>query len=107
MKIRDIFPQLQLLLIHKPLKEIAPFSPNLLDLNFYCQIFVDPSTSQFSPTEVDEQELSKGLAVPSRSNCVDDKAIETVVQNAVSSKLSKVLVSSFHVEFELCTDDST
>ncbi|KAI3425514.1 ZT_dimer domain-containing protein, partial [Psidium guajava] len=55
-------------------------------------IHIDPSTSQFSPTKVDEQELSKGLVVPNRSNCVDDKAIETVVQNAVSSKLSKQMV---------------
>lgn len=54
---------------------------------------------------MDEQKLSKGLVVPNRNSCVDDKAIEAVVRNAVSSKLSKVFVSSLHVEFEICTDN--
>ncbi|XP_030451715.2 metal tolerance protein 2 isoform X1 [Syzygium oleosum] len=55
-------------------------------------IHIDPLTSLFSPTKVDEQKLSKGLVVPNRNNCVDDKAIEAVVRNAVSSKLSKQMV---------------
>ncbi|KAF8006599.1 hypothetical protein BT93_K0794 [Corymbia citriodora subsp. variegata] len=55
-------------------------------------IHIDPSVSRFSPMKMDEQELSKGLIVPNRTNCVDDKAIEAVVRNAVSSKLSKIIV---------------
>ncbi|XP_010038180.2 metal tolerance protein 2 [Eucalyptus grandis] len=55
-------------------------------------IHIDPSISQFSPTKMDEQKLSEGLVVPNRNNCVDDKAIEAVVHNAVSSKLSKQMV---------------
>ncbi|KAL3717577.1 hypothetical protein ACJRO7_009075 [Eucalyptus globulus] len=55
-------------------------------------IHIDPSISQFSPTKMDEQKLSEGLVVPNRNNCVDDKAIEAVVRNAVSSKLSKQMV---------------
>lgn len=55
-------------------------------------IHIDPSISQFSPTKMDEQKLSEGLVVPNRNNCVDDKAIEAAVHNAVSSKLSKQMV---------------